>query len=86
MNITRINQRNQINIPKEVAEVVNFGPDRYVQVIADANNVIHIIPIMPEPLYTQSALAGLDRLVEKEKRSAVQIQGREQIQKIFKHR
>ncbi len=85
MNIIRVNQKNQINIPKEIAEVVNFGPDRYVQVIADSNNVIHIIPITPEPLYSQEALKGLDRLVERERDRTVEIRGPEQIRKIFKH-
>lgn len=84
MNIARINQKNQINIPKEIAEKINFGPDRYVQVIADASNIIYIIPITPEPLYSQEALKGLDHLVEKERDQAKEIKGPEGIQKIFK--
>ena len=84
MNIVRVNQKNQVNIPKEVAEVINLGPDRYVQVIADENNVIHLIPIVPEPLYSKGALDGLDRLVEREKSDAKEIQGLEQIRRVFK--
>jgi AbrB family looped-hinge helix DNA binding protein len=84
MNIVRVNQKNQINIPKEVAEAVNFGPERYVQVIADSNNVIHLIPITPEPLYSKTALEGLDRLVERERDEAAEVRGPEQIRKIFK--
>lgn len=84
MNIVRVNRKNQVNIPKEVAEVVNFGPDRYVQIIADANNVIHLVPIAPEPLYSKQALAGLDRLGEREKKKAEEVKGVEQIRKIFK--
>ncbi len=84
MNIARVNQKNQINIPKEIAEKVNFGPDRYVQVIADEHNVIHIIPITPEPLYSQTALKGLNRLVEKERDDAKEIHSVQDIKKIFK--
>lgn len=84
MNIVRVNQKNQVNIPKEVAEAVNLGPDRYVQVIADQNNVIYLIPIAPEPLYTKGALEGLDRLVERGKKEAKKIHSPEQIRKIFK--
>lgn len=83
MNIVRINQKNQINIPKEVAESVNFGPERYVQVIVD-ENVIHLIPITPEPIYSKRAFEGLDRLVEKERDAATEIKSAEQIRKIFK--
>lgn len=85
MNIVRVNRKNQVNIPKEVVEVVNLGPERYVQVIADSNNVIHLIPITPEPLYSKEALEGLDRLVEREKNKAQEVRGPEQIRKIFKH-
>ena len=84
MNIVRVNRKNQINIPKEVAEAVNFGPERYVQVIVDPNNVIHLIPITPEPLYSKQALEGLDRLVEREKGEAIEVRGSEQIRKIFR--
>ena len=84
MNIVRINRKNQINIPKEVAEVVNFGPERYVQVVVDENNVIHLIPITPEPVYSQRALGGLRRLVAKEKSKAIEIRDEAQIRKIFK--
>lgn len=84
MNIVRINSKNQVNIPKEVAEAVNFGPDRYVQVIADANNAIHLIPISPEPLYSKRAMEGLDRLVEAERDGAKEIRGAENIRRIFK--
>ena len=71
MNIVRVNQRNQVNIPKEIADQVNLGPERYVQIIADRNNVIHFIPITPEPIYSKTALEGLDRLVEQERGHAV---------------
>ena len=84
MNIVRINPKNQINIPKEVAEAVNFGPERYVQVIV-MENMICLIPITPEPLYSQKALEGLDRLVAKERDHAVEVQTAEQIRKFFKH-
>ncbi len=83
MNITRINGRNQLNIPKEVAEKVNFGPERYVRVVVD-HNIIHIIPITPEPLYSKAALEGLDRLVANEKSQARPIQGPDQVRKLFK--
>ena len=83
MNIARVNQKNQINIPKEIAEKINFGPDRYVQVFVD-NNTIHIIPISTEPLYSQESLKGLDRLVEKERDNAKEVRGAEGIKKIFK--
>lgn len=85
MNIVRVNLKNQVNIPKEVAEVVNLGPERYVQVIADSNNVIHLIPIAPEPLYSKQALEGLDRMVEREKDKAEEVRNPAQIQKIFRH-
>jgi len=84
MNIVRVNQKNQVNIPKEIAEAVNFGPERYVQVIAEPNNTIHLIPIVPEPLYSKQALEGLDRLAERKKASAKEIQGPAQIRKIFR--
>lgn len=84
MNIVRVNQKNQINIPKEVAEAVNFGPERYVEVRADTNNVIRIIPITPEPLYSKRALEGLDRFVEKEKGRALPVRGASQIRKLFR--
>ena len=83
MNIVRVNQRNQINIPKEIADHVNFGPERYVQVVAD-NNIIHLIPITPEPLYSEEALQGLDRLVAQEKSKAKEVRGEGQIRKLFK--
>lgn len=85
MNIIRVNQKNQVNIPKEVSEQINFGPDRYVQVVADKNNVIHIIPIAPEPLYSKKALEGLDALVEREKSQATEIRDANQIKKLFRH-
>ena len=85
MNIARVNPKNQINIPKEVAEAVNFGPERYVKVVAGPNNVILIIPISPEPLHSKEALEGLDRLVEKERSEAAAIKNPEQIRKYFKH-
>ena len=84
MNIVRVNQKNQINIPKEVSEQVNFGPDRYVQVVADQNNVIYIIPITPEPLYSKKALEGLDALVEREKVQAAEVRDVRQIKKLFR--
>lgn len=84
MNIARVNPKNQINIPKEVAEKINFGPERYVQVIADANNVILIIPIVPERLYSKAALEGLDRLVSHEKNAAKEVSGPHEIKKLFK--
>lgn len=84
MNIVRVNRKNQVNIPKEVAEAVNFGPERYVQVIVDSNNVIHLIPVTPEPLYSQRALEGLDRLVERERNKAREVHGPGQVRKIFK--
>jgi AbrB family looped-hinge helix DNA binding protein len=84
MNIVRVNRKNQVNIPKEVAESVNFGPERYVQVIADPDNVIRLIPFTPEPLYSKQALEGLDHLVEREKDKAEEIRGPEQVRKIFK--
>ncbi len=83
MNITRINGRNQLNIPKEVAEKVNFGPERYVQVVVD-HNIIHIIPITPEPLYSKTALEGLDHIVAQEKDQAVPVRGTEQVRQLFK--
>ena len=83
MNIVRINQKNQINIPKEVAENINLGPERYVQVIADRRgNCIRIIPITPEPLYSREALEGLDRLVEKERADSTGVRGTDQIGKL----
>ena len=84
MNIVRVNQRNQVNIPKEIADQVNLGPERYVQVVADRNNVIHLIPVTPEPLYSKTALEGLDRLAEQERKKAVEVQSADQIRKIFK--
>ena len=84
MNIVRVNHKNQINIPKEIAEAINFGTERYVQVIADENNMIHLIPITPEHLYSKQALEGLDRLVEKERDTATEIKSPDQIRKIFK--
>ena len=84
MNIVRVNQKNQVNIPKEVADAVNFGPDRYVQVVADPANVIRLIPIAPEPLYSVRALEGLDRLVAREKAGAREVKGVDQVRKIFK--
>jgi len=84
MNIVRVNQKNQVNLPKEVAEAINFGPERYVQVVADPRNVIHLIPITPEPLYSKEAMEGLDRLVAQERPGARQISGAGQIRKIFK--
>ena len=86
MNITRVNQKNQINIPKEVAEKINFGPERYVQVIADPGNMIYIIPVSPEPVYSRKALEGLDRLVEKERDKAIEVKSPDDIKKIFKKR
>lgn len=83
MNIVRVNQKNQINIPKEVSERINFGPDRYVQVVADKNNVIYIIPIVPEPLYSKKALEALDILVEREKTEATEVRDAHQIKKLF---
>ncbi len=85
MNITRVNQKNQINIPKEISEQINFGQDRYVQVIADQNNIIYIIPIVPEPLYSKKALTGLDTLVGREKNQAVEVRNVHQIKKLFRH-
>lgn len=84
MNIVRVNQRNQVNLPKEVVELINLGPERYVQVIADPANVIYLIPITPEPLYSQRALEGLDHLVEREKGKAREVLGSAAIRKIFK--
>lgn len=83
MNIVRVNQKNQINIPKEISDHINFGPDRYVQVIADKSNVIYLIPIVPEPLYSKEALEGLDALVEREKAQAIEIKNTDQIKKLF---
>ncbi len=84
MNIVRINQKNQVNIPKEIAENINFGPERYVQVIADRrDNSIRIIPVTPEPVYSKTALEGLDRLIEKEKKGVKEVRGTDQIQKFF---
>lgn len=83
MNIIRVNQRNQVNIPKEIADHVNFGPDRYVQVVAEGN-VIRLIPVTAEPLYSKEALECLDRLVKREKNKAKEISGEEQIQKLFR--
>ena len=83
MNIVRVNQKNQINIPKEISDTINFGPDRYVQIMADQNNVIHIVPIVPEPLYSKKVLEGLDRLVEEEKDNAAEIRDVSQIRKLF---
>ena len=85
MNIVRVNQRNQVNIPKEIADQVNLGPERYVQVVADRNNVIHLIPVTPEPIYSKTALEALDRLVKQERKNAVEVQTTDQIRKIFKH-
>lgn len=84
MNIVRVNLKNQVNLPKEIAERVNFGPERYIQVVADPNNVIHLIPITPEPLYSREALEGLGRLVEREKDKAKEIRGAHEIRKIFR--
>ena len=84
MNIVRVNPKNQVNIPKEVAESVNFGPERYVQVVAGSDNIIYLIPITPEPLYSKQALEGLDRLVEKERDAAREVRGPDHIRKIFK--
>ncbi len=84
MNIVRVNQKNQINIPKEVAEAVDFGPERYVQVIVRPDNTIQLVPITPEPIYSQKALEGLDRLVEREKGDAKRIEGENEIRRIFK--
>ena len=85
MNIVRVNQRNQVNIPKEVADQINLGPERYVQIVADRNNVIHLIPVTPEPIYSKTALEALDRLVKQERKNAVEVQTTDQIRKIFKH-
>ena len=84
MNIVRINLKNQINIPKEIVEQVNFGTERYVQVIADQNNIIHLIPVAPEPLFSKKALDGLDALVEKERDAAQEIKTPQDIRQIFK--
>ena len=83
MDIVRVNQKNQVNIPKEISDQINFGPDRYVQVIADKNNVIYIIPIVPEPVYSKKALEGLDQLVEHEKTQAIEMRDAGQIKKLF---
>lgn len=84
MNIVRVNQKNQINIPREVAEAVDFGPERYVQVIVRPDNTIQLVPITPEPIYSQKALEGLDRFVEREKGDAKKISGGKEIRRIFK--
>ncbi len=84
MDIVRVNQKNQVNIPKEITEKINFGPDRYVQVVADENNIIYIIPIVAEPLYSKKALEGLDRLVEREKAQATEVRDAGQIKKLFR--
>ena len=84
MNLAKVNQKNQINIPKEVADKINFGPERYVKVIADANNVIIIIPVTPQPLYSNKALKGLDQLVTRERDDAKEVRGAKEIRKIFK--
>jgi len=84
MNIVRVNQKNQVNIPKEIAAQVNFGPERYVQVTVDSSNVIRLIPIVPEPLYSLRALEGLDRFVERGKAKATEVRGAEQIRRLFR--
>ena len=57
MNVVRLSIKNQISIPREVLRQIPVGPERLFQVKPDRGE-IRIIPISPEPIIPQEALAA----------------------------
>ncbi|MFC1709559.1 hypothetical protein ACFL2J_05865 [Candidatus Omnitrophota bacterium] len=72
MTITRLKAKNQITIPNEIVKRLHLRPDELFAVDIEGN-YIRLMPVEVEPKYTIQELKAIDRIVEKEKKSAKKI-------------
>jgi len=75
--------RNDIHLPAEIIKRLNVGKEKTLWVMIKDNMVI-LVPVDIEPRYSKEALAGLEKLVKKEKSKAVALSSKKDIEDLFK--
>lgn len=66
MTITKLKAKNQLTIPREIVKQMKLRPDELFSIQIE-DNYIKLVPVDIEPRYSAEALAGIDKVVEKEK-------------------
>jgi len=69
MTITKLKAKNQVTLPAVIVKRLHLKNDELFAIDVE-KNYIKLIPVRVEPRYTAEELAGIDRVVAKEKGKA----------------
>ena len=72
MNIIKLKSRNQVTIPKSIAEKFDIHEGSLFSVEAK-DNFIKLIPVEIEPRWTPEELEAIEKIFEKEKGKGVKV-------------
>lgn len=69
MQLTRLKEKNQVTIPKEIVNLFHLKK-KEIFMVETADNYIKLIPVDVEPRFGPAELDALDQIVAKEKLQA----------------
>ena len=67
MTITKLKTKNQVTLPSHIVKGLRLKTDEVFSVEIE-KNYIKLTPVALEPRYTASEIAGIDKIVQKEKK------------------
>ncbi|MFB3897141.1 MAG: hypothetical protein ACE14V_12640 [bacterium] len=69
MVVTKLKAKNQVTIPTEIVKRLALRTNELFTIEVE-KNYIRLTPVEIEPRYTPEEIAAIDRIVEKEKKTA----------------